>query len=121
MTITYQGRPVAFVVPPEIRFDDSIAVLEADHPVRRWVFSLAVYAHGVLAGHVRGPYDEERANGFARAALISAEDFAELDQFWAGDRSREVRLAEHFNVPLEQIHRKRCDLSDSLSVVAPLF
>lgn len=97
-------RLAATVTVDDIHLAPAIEVLEPDHPVRRWAVCVAVFGQHILSGAIAGPYEAARADLFARNVLIPDDDFcgiAELPAVW---------LAEHFNVPLEQIFEKREDL-----------
>ncbi len=82
-------------------FLDSIEVLESDHPRRRFVAMLAVYATEIAEGQYPGPYRTADAQDFARCMLMPAHEFLALA------RRCDRELAEHFAVPLDQvaIHR----------------
>ena len=102
--IRYQGRAAAFVVGRHSHLAPWIEALECEHPVRRWVLCLALFAVGLRDGVIPGQYSAERAAHFARCALIPQDEFASLDD------NEDVVLAEHFNVPLEQVTERRLDL-----------
>ena len=104
ISVMHQGRPAAFVTRGETRFAAAVECLERDHPTRRWVACTAFFALDVLSGRIRGPYTQRRADHFARCALLPDEDFLPI----AGHA--DALLAEHFNVPLEQVGEKRADL-----------
>src|SRR5436305_99743 len=87
-----------------IVFAPHIEVLEPDHPVRRWVTCLAVFASEILAGHIDSPYSPARAEHFARTALIPDAEFTHVQD------EDDALLAELFNVPIHQVHEKRSDL-----------
>lgn len=59
---------------------------------------------GDLAGHIRGPFRQTRADHFARCALIPDTEFGPVQDV------HDAAIAEHFNVPLEQIGEKRLDV-----------
>ena len=104
ISVTHQGRPAAFVTRGETRFAAAIECLERDHPTRRWVACAAFFAHDVVIGRIRGPYTQRRADHFARCALLPDEDFLAVARY------ADALLAEHFNVPLDQVREKRADL-----------
>lgn len=85
----------------------------ADHPTRRWVACLTFFAGDVLDGRLRGPYSDPRAAHFGRCALLPDDEFVAVHAY------SDAALAEHFNVPLEQIAEKRRDLWVA-SAVCPL-
>lgn len=94
--IDYDG---VYLMPP-------VAVLEQDHPNRRFVCMLALIGREMQLPPHAEPYDDERAAFYARAALIADDAFLCLD-----DGRSDAALAEHFNVPLEQVEAKRYDLA----------
>lgn len=102
--IRHDGRPAAWVAGSKTAFAPWIDVLEADHPTRRWVACKAIFAMHVLDGTLPAAYTDERADLFARGALLPNALFCELADLPA------AWLAEHFNVPLPQIAEKRDDL-----------
>lgn len=105
IVIRYEGHPVAAVFADRIEFYPRVAVLETDHPVRRWVFSLAFFGVRILNRGLPGPFTERRAAHFVRCALLPDDEFELVSDH------DDAELAEHFNVPLAQIQEKRRDLS----------
>lgn len=101
LTISYRGRPALHVAGDCACFADWAVALEPDHPVRRWIACMGFFALDVLDGHQAGPYTTEAAERFARGALMPACEFRAL----AGHD--DAVLAEHFNVPLEQVAARR--------------
>jgi len=85
-------------------FLDSIEVLERDHPRRRFVAMLAVYATEIAEGQYPGPYRTADAQDFARCMLMPA------DEFLALARRCDRELAEHFAVPLDQVAIHRAEM-----------
>ncbi len=104
LLITHQGRPAAIVARHRAYLLPSVALLEVDHPRRRWVTCLAFFARDVANGRLRGPYSTRRAEHFARCALIPEDEFLGLERF------PDSVLAEYFNVPLDQVAEKRLDV-----------
>lgn len=104
LLITHQGRPAAIVARRRAYLLPSVALLEVDHPHRRWVTCLAFFAHDIANGCLPGPYSTRRAEHFARCALIPDDEFQALGRF------PDSVLAEYFNVPLDQVAEKRVDL-----------
>lgn len=102
--VSYQDRPVAFVAGGHVNLAPWIAVLEPDHPTRRWVIGLALFARGLEMGVIPGKYSPPRAEHYARCALMPQDEFASLDD------QDDVVLAEHFNVPLDQVAERQLDL-----------
>lgn len=112
LIITYQGRPSAIVARGRAYLLPSVALLEVDHPRRRWVTCMAFFGRDVGAGRLPGPYSTRRAEHFARCALLPDDEFMALEQFPA------PVVAEYFNVPLEQVAEKRVDLEAAERVAA---
>jgi hypothetical protein len=104
LLIHQQGKPAAWVANGRIELYPRIAILEAEHPSRRWAMCTAIFAMEILAGRIRDPFDQGRADHFARSALMPDGEFRPL--VGAGDAA----VAEHFNVPLDQVREKRLDL-----------
>jgi len=103
LIITHTDRAVAIVVRGRAYLLPTTALLEPEHPRRRWATCLAFFGRDVATGHQAGPYTTERAEHFARCALLPDEEFLPLEQFPDGV------LAEYFNVPLDQVAEKRAD------------
>src|SRR3954452_1454339 len=104
IVISYQGRECATVDESGVVMSDAVETFEPEHPVRRWAFCMAMFAHEVLAGRFEQPYSDQRARRFARNALLPDDEFVEL--YFCDDAT----LAECFNVPLEEINEKRTDI-----------
>ena len=105
-TIHLGHAPVAVIDHESVYLMPEVAVLEHDHPRRRFVHMLALVAREMQRPPCAEPYDHELAAFYTRAALIADEAFLCLD-----DGRPDAVLAEHFNVPLEQIDAKRYDLA----------
>jgi hypothetical protein len=104
VVIRHHGRPAAWVSASRVRLFPAVEALEREHPTRRWVVCLAVFAQDVLHGTMPGDYELARGEHFARCALMPDAEFLALAA------CADVALAEHFNVPLEQVAEKRRDL-----------
>lgn len=102
--VRHANRLAATVTKIGIVFAPHIDVLEADHPIRRWVTCMAAFGNEILNGRLDGPYTPERAAHFARTALIPDQEFAVVNDV------DDALLAEHFNVPIFQMAEKRTDL-----------
>lgn len=107
--ITYDGEIVASVGATRVYLAPPIEALENGDPLLRFVSLMAGYALEVRHGSAPGPYTDARAELFTRLALIDDDQFEMLD---ANGISDEL-LAGHFGVPVEQVERKRQDLSDA--------
>jgi len=102
--IFYAGRPAAYTDGDRVVFSDHVAVLERDHPLRRFVSAVCVWSCEADAGALPGGWDPVTAELYARALLMPAELFEGLDRGLA-----DHQLAEHFCVPLEQVRARRQD------------
>ena len=105
--IRYADHTVALCDRDDVLLAPDIAVLEPDHPTRRFVSMLCVYSAEIDAGaapdgaRVYSPAASER---YARRELMPAELFSPVAH-WP-----DHRLAEAFAVPLDQIERRRREL-----------
>ena len=104
--ITYRGEIVATAGASRFHLSPRITALDADDPLAVFVSMMAAYALRVRDGSAPGPYTDERAERFARLALIEDDEFRMLEANQLEDRV----LAGHFDVPVEQIEAKRQDL-----------
>jgi hypothetical protein len=100
------GELLAMADDRQVWFTPAIDVLETDHP--RWRFSamLSLVARLMQEGDDAERYDPELAAYYARYILIPGAAFA-----YYMDVECDARLAERFNVPLDQILAKRRDLA----------
>ena len=105
-TIELGHTPVAVIDQESVYLMPEIAVLEEDHPRRRFVYMLALIGREMQLPPDAERYDADLATFYARAALIADGAFLCLD-----DGRPDAALAEEFNVPLEQIEAKRYDLA----------
>jgi hypothetical protein len=102
--IRYGGHLAAVADDHSIWLTERIEVLEFDHPVRRFVAMKCLVAREMQSGPGAEPYDDATADFYVRAALMPDDEFDALT-----GRLPDAALAEHFNVPLEQIDAKRYD------------
>lgn len=86
-------------------FCPHIDVLEADHPLRRFISAVCLWSREVDARRVPVRWDPGVAEVYARALLMPADLFEELER-----ELPDHVLAEDLNVPLEQVERRRADL-----------
>jgi hypothetical protein len=106
--ITYQGRPVAMAGRERFYLAPHIGQLRDGDPMKTFVCFLVAYAHDVLVGQLPGEpshYLPRRAERYARECLLPPHAF----RAFAG--GNDVELAEHFNVPLEQVATRRAELA----------
>ncbi len=104
--ITHKGRVAAFAEGDRVMFAEHIDVLEAEHPVRRFVSAMCLFSCELdAAPRPRARYRDQAAEAYARTLLMETELFDALDRVL-----EDHLLAEEFNVPLEQVELRREDL-----------
>ena len=101
--VSYHGRLVAGVDADEIVLSPQIAELEHDDPRRRFVLAMCKLA--AEQARSQRPYDDAAAERFARTLLMPGFAWRRATGYSA------VELAEAFNVPLEQVRRRRSELA----------
>ena len=105
--ITYDGQIVATAGARRFYLAHPIDALPDDDPMAVFVTLMATYALQVRAHPDVGPYTDERAERFARIVLIDDEEFRSFD----ANELDDTVIAGHFGIPVEQVDRKRADLS----------
>ena len=103
--IFYDGRTAAYTDCDQVVLSDRVAVLERDHPLRRFISAVCVFSCEADAGNVPGGWNSAGAELYARALLMPTELFDPLDL-----KLFDHELAELFSVPLEQVEARREDL-----------
>jgi hypothetical protein len=98
--VIWRNRAAATVDLDETRLAPQIEVLETDHPERRFVCAMCLYAHEVTTGVIPGGYDQECAERYARTFL--APDWAFSDPTWPDEA-----IAELYAIPLDQVQAGR--------------
>jgi hypothetical protein len=114
--ILYRGWPLAVVEPDRVHMHPALeALAEGDesHPLVRLACALALYAFEIHVGLIDGPFDQARAERYARELLMPADDFMPL----AGLTDSE--LAALFGVPVEQVRARRLELAPSSPASGP--
>jgi hypothetical protein len=109
--IRYDGEVLGFVTATRVRYTAALERRAQVEPLRarwlrRFVFAMGLYAIDVARGRLPAPYDDARAQYFARTFLIDDDAFESC-----ADRP-DVELADRFGVPVAQIALKRRDLAD---------
>ena len=104
--IKYRGKVVAVAGATRFHLAPSVEVLVRRDPLRAIVALMCVFAERVQAGELPGLYSDQRAELYARSALIGDDEFTRA----TGEGLEDDELAERFNVPPEQIDAKRRDL-----------
>ena len=103
--VSYRGRLVAGVAAEEVVLSSCIAELENDHPRRRFVLAMCKLAAEQTG--LKRPYDDAAAERFARTLLMPEPAWRQAAGY------SDVELAEAFNVPPEQVRRRRTELARS--------
>ena len=104
--IFYGGRLAALAEGDCVIFAPHINVLEADHPLRRFISAVCLWSCEVDAQRYPVPWNPAAAEAYARDLLMPAAFFDALDRGLA-----DHVLAQDFNVPLEQVELRREDLA----------
>jgi hypothetical protein len=104
--IVYEGEIVATVGARRMYLAGHVRELDDADPLLFFVSLMGAYALHLRDDPTLGPYTDERAERFARCVLIDDEAFRMLDANELDDRL----LAGHFDVPVEQVMKKRDDL-----------
>ena len=102
--VTHNGAPVALVGPRRTDLVGKLPSLPAGHPDARFALHKIAYAQLVSAGELPGPYQDDTAERFARAALIDP-----LELVLHMDRA-DHEIAELMRVPAGQVKRARDEL-----------
>jgi hypothetical protein len=71
--ITYRGRVVACATRTRVFLADELRGRRAGDPELTFVMFMCCYARDVMTGELAGPYADENARTYARAALIPEE------------------------------------------------
>jgi hypothetical protein len=103
LTLFYDGREAATISDGRARLSVAFAAYERDHPLRRFVAGMCLYLLDVAEGLRPTAMIEEAAALYARLVLIPERELVERAD-WP-----DYRLAEYFNVPLEEIGERRRD------------
>jgi hypothetical protein len=114
--ILYRSWPLAPAEPDQVHPHPALGALaERDecHPLVRFACALALDAFEIHAGLIEGPFDQRRAERYARDLLMPADDFEPL----AG--SADVELAALFGVRVEQVWPRRLELAPPSSASGP--
>lgn len=103
--ISYRGEPVALVVNGDLAvFEPELEARGPDDPLFRFAAAMCRLAMEIELGLLAGPYDEERAEGYARELLMGADGFGALAAL------PDTYLAACFGVPDEQVPARRAEL-----------
>jgi hypothetical protein len=107
--IRYDGEVLGFVTATHVRYTAALERRAELEPLRarwlkRFVFAMGLYAIDVIRGRLPSPYDDDRAQYFARTFLVDD------DAFRRCEHHSDAELANRFGVPVAEIARKRHDL-----------
>jgi hypothetical protein len=100
--ISYRGRPVAVVVNGDLAVIDPR--LDRGDPLWRFTAAMCRLAMEIELGIAAAPYEDSRAERYARELLIPAERLGSLSA-----RVPE-QIAARFGVPLEQADARQVEL-----------
>jgi hypothetical protein len=73
--ITYRGWPLALALPDRVLPHPALEALaerDESHPLVRFACALALHAFEIQAGLIEGPFDQARAERYARELLMPA-------------------------------------------------
>jgi hypothetical protein len=98
--ITYRGRLVACATASRVFLVDELERRPASDPELTFVLFMCAYARDVITGELPGPYSDENARIYARAALIPGE----LIERTLGDITR---MAGALRVPVDELRQAR--------------
>ncbi len=104
--IMFEGQIAATAGARRFYLAPHVGARGLDDPLAQFVTLMAAFALRVKDGSAPGPYTDERAERFARFALIEDDEFRMLD----ANQLDDALLAGHFDVPVDQIEFKRQDL-----------
>ena len=82
--IFYCGWPLALAEPDRVHPHPAVGTLserDESDPLVRFAFALALHAFEIDTGLVEGPFDQARAERYARDLLMPANDFAPLAEW----------------------------------------
>jgi hypothetical protein len=102
--VIFYGPSPAAIAAERVYLLPPLDAFGLKHPLARFVAWMALYAHRVEENVLPGPYDPEAAERYAREALIDEDELRTLAHL------DDPALADHFQVPVEQIHFRRIDL-----------
>ncbi len=104
--IFYGGRLAALAEGDRVMFTPHIEVLEADHPLRRFISAVCLWSCEVDARRVPVGFAPRAGEAYARSLLMPAELFEAL-----ASELPDHLFAEDLSVPLEQVALRREDLA----------
>jgi hypothetical protein len=102
----YNGEIVATVGARRVYLTGSVLEVEDADPLVLFVSLMGAYALHLRQEPEFGPYSDESAERFARCVLIDDAEFRMLDANGFDDEL----VAGHFDVPVEQVAKKRDDI-----------
>jgi hypothetical protein len=105
VVVRYGGEVAAVATQHRVLLAPSFSALEGDHPRRRFVAAVALVGREMTREPGAEPYSDDQAAFYARMLLIPNDAFEALCH-----ELSDAELAEHFNVPLEQVAAKRQDI-----------
>jgi hypothetical protein len=104
--ITYRGRTVAAATPTRFFLSDELEHRPPGDPELTFVAYMCAYTMDVLSGILAGPYNDNHACQYARAALIPAE-FAERPDLNVNHAARAL------GVPVDELRQFVADAAQT--------
>jgi hypothetical protein len=104
--VLYRGWPLALAQPDRVHLHPALAALaerDVSEPLVRFACTLALHAFEIHSSLIQGPFDQARAERYARDLLMPADDVAPLAGFADADP------AALFGVPVEQVETRRLE------------
>lgn len=102
--LRHDGRAAAWIGGEQVTVADWVLRREPRDAVRRWILCRAFFVLELQGGRLDGVFSEQRADHFARSALMSDEEFVVVSAL------DDAAIGEHFGVPVEQVAEKRVDV-----------
>ena len=112
-TITYRGRPVACATATRFFLSDDLERLPAGDPLLTFVLYMCAYAHDVLTDQL-GPYTDDNALRFARAALVP-EELADPDRIAHTQRNLQ-QTAHALKLPAAELAAALADIAPAATL-----
>lgn len=105
--VMYRGRLVACATASRLFLADELERRPVGDPERTFVTFMCAYAGDVLRGELTGPYTDEQAQRYARAALIP-EELLDPERH-VGRRQRLAHTAEALGLPAVELEQAIAD------------
>jgi hypothetical protein len=104
--IMYNGEIAATVGARRVYLAGRVRELDGAEPLVLFISLMGAYALHLRNEPKFGPYSDESAERFARCVLMDDDEF----RMWDANGFDDELLAGHFDVPVEQVAKKRDDI-----------